>query len=286
MSSYFLVQVNNSAGYPNITINQKYENGIWSKRRRDLHQGFVEPGDHLLVYCTADVPIYGMSLAFQVQVKEVSEDKTVLYLGNLEWFKNQLKRDYILQLVDTGELDEVFRSCGAQGFNIAQIEPDNAQSVLRLLLASDEADGVKGPSQPTSSPLDKLIETKLEQWLVEHWDEVNFGMEMKLYEEDGEPVGQQFDTGVVGRIDLLCVLKESGIFVVIELKRGRPSDEVVGQLARYIGWVQEHLANGHGVKGIILAPGFDEKLRYAVKAIPGTSLLRYQTRFEVFPESN
>ena len=46
------------------------------------------------------------------------------------------------------------------------------------------------------------------------------------------PVGQQYNTGLVGTIDLLCEDEESGDLVVIELKRGRPSDEVAGQLAR------------------------------------------------------
>ena len=133
----------------------------------------------------------------------------------------------------------------------------------------------------TGSPLDRLVETKLEQWLVDNWSEVDFGASLKLYEEEGEVVGQQYNTGIVGRIDLLCVDEDSYELVVIELKRGRPSDEVVGQLARYVGWVSEHLSGGRNVSGIILAPDFDDKLRYAVRAIPGAKLLRYKTRFEV-----
>ena len=125
----------------------------------------------------------------------------------------------------------------------------------------------------------------MEQWLVEHWKEVDFGSKLKLYEEDGEAVGQQYRTGEVGTIDLLCEDEESGDIVVIELKRGRQSDEVVGQLARYVGWTQTHLANGRRVRGIILAPQFDEKLRYAAAAIPNSKLLRYQTRFDVFVEN-
>ena len=99
------------------------------------------------------------------------------------------------------------------------------------------------------------------------------------------PVGQQYNTGLVGTIDLLCEDEESGDLVVIELKRGRPSDEVAGQLARYVGWAQKHLADGRRVRGVILAPAFDDKLRYAASAIPDTTLLRYQTKFEVFIDS-
>ena len=201
------------------------------------------------------------------------------------WFTNPLKRDILLQSVDQGTIDEVFRSCGAQGFNICQLSPLAAQTLLEL--SGDGEVQAKSPTPPipqqVGSPLDRLIETKLEQWLVEHWDDIDFGQKLVIYTESGEAVGQH-DTGIVGRIDLLCEAEESNNLVVIELKRGRPSDEVVGQLARYIGWVKQNLAKGREVNGIILAPEFDDRLRYAASAIPGTLLLRYQTRFEVHPD--
>lgn len=89
--------------------------------------------------------------------------------------------------------------------------------------------------------------------------------------------------GLVGRIDLFCEDASSGALVVVELKKGRQSDDVVGQLARYMGWVKENLAEGQAVEGVVLAPAADERLRYAAMAIPGVRLLRYETRFEVFP---
>src|SRR4051794_34128074 len=42
----------------------------------------------------------------------------------------------------------------------------------------------------------------------------------------------------------LCEDLESGSLVVVELKRGLPSDRVVSQTARYMGWVDENLADG------------------------------------------
>ena len=114
---------------------------------------------------------------------------------------------------------------------------------------------------------------------------MDFGSKLKIYEEEGQRVGQQYDTGVVGRIDLLCEDTCSGALVVMELKKGRPSDVVIGQLARYMGWVKEHLANGRDVEGVVLTPTYCERLRYAAKAIPGCRLLRYETRFDIFPEN-
>jgi RecB family endonuclease NucS len=66
---------------------------------------------------------------------------------------------------------------------------------------------------------------------------------------------------------MLCV-RPNGDFVVVELKRGRASDRVVGQISRYIGWVKENVAKRHEVFGLILAADGDEAMRYAVAAHP------------------
>lgn len=286
MATYFLVQVNNSNGYPGMAEHHVYENGTWMNRTRDQAQGSVRSGDTLLVYCTADVPSYAMSLAFQIPVLETSPDNVTLHLGELLPFKSPLRRETIRELIDTNQLDESFRSCGAQSFNIRQLDSSVAARALELLQSESETEVVPAPaSKPVEgggSPLDRLIETKLEEWLVENWQTVDFGSKLNLYEEDGEVVGQQYHTGTVGIIDLLCEDEETGDLVVIELKRGRQSDAVAGQLARYLGWILKHLADGRRVRGIVLASEFDDKLRYAIAAIPNSTLLRYETRFDVF----
>jgi len=78
---------------------------------------------------------------------------------------------------------------------------------------------------------------------------------------------QQFDMGPgVGRSDLIC-LDESGDLVVIELKRGMTSDETIGQVLRYVGWVRENIAaEGQNVHGWIIAGDYDEHLRLAASA--------------------
>jgi RecB family endonuclease NucS len=43
-------------------------------------------------------------------------------------------------------------------------------------------------------------------------------------------------------IDILAVSKDGTCLLVVELKRGRASDVVVGQALRYIGYVQDELA--------------------------------------------
>ena len=285
----FLLQVNGVDGYPQIMENRLYRNPSWATKRRDRDHGEVKSGDTLLVYCTGDVIEYGRSLAFSVDVRDVSEDHINFDIGEPRWFSSPLHRAAIYDLVESDHLPDVFRNCGLQGFNIVKLDPDASRRVLEIVAPDSHVRPSPEIVPPTvgrqgDSPADRLLEVHLEEWLVENWGRIDFGTPLRLYEEDDEPVGQQYDTKAVGRIDLLCEDTSSGALVVIELKRGRSSDAVVGQLARYIGWVREHLANGKSVEGIILTPFYNERLRYAVKGVPGIRVLRYETRFEVFPQ--
>lgn len=277
MANAFLIQISQSS-YNRLTETRTYGNHLWARKRRDSAQGDAEPGDTVLFYCTGDVPQYGLALALSALVETVEADKTIIHFGDIRWFKSPLPRDRILELVAAGELEEAFRSCGVQGFNIAMLQPDSLPKILQL------AEGGEQVSIRRAGPLDTLIETKLEDYIVQNWSQIDFGSKLQIYQEDGESVGQQYDTGEIGRIDLLCEDAEKGDLVIIELKKGRPSDEVIGQLARYMGWVQEKLARGRGVRGIVLAPDFDLKMRYAVRAVPGVELLRYEVKFEIRPE--
>jgi restriction system protein len=84
----------------------------------------------------------------------------------------------------------------------------------------------------------------------------------------------------VGRIDLLVEDLDTHELVVIELKRDKSPDEVVGQLCRYLGWVQEHLAKDiQKVKGIICVHRSSEKLRLAVSAVSTVDLFEYTLSF-------
>ncbi len=80
-------------------------------------------------------------------------------------------------------------------------------------------------------------------------------------------IQQQFDMGSgVGRSDLICVDDDENL-VILELKRGMTSDETIGQIMRYVGWVRENIAEeGQQVKGWIIAGDYDEHLRLAASA--------------------
>ena len=76
----------------------------------------------------------------------------------------------------------------------------------------------------------------------------------------------------------------AGDFVVIELKRGKTSDSTVGQLLRYMAWVDENLATiGKRVRGIIIAREIDDALRYAVRPLSSVTVLTYTVDFKLDP---
>ncbi|MEW5894460.1 MAG: PDDEXK nuclease domain-containing protein [Candidatus Omnitrophota bacterium] len=115
-----------------------------------------------------------------------------------------------------------------------------------------------------------VLEKYLEDFIVSNFDSI-FDHRLKLY-EDEEGVGQQYPTDI-GTIDILAFDPEEKAYVVIELKKGRESDKVVGQILRYMGWVKKNLAKeNEKVRGLIVCKDKDEKLDYSLEAIPGCNI--------------
>lgn len=124
------------------------------------------------------------------------------------------------------------------------------------------------------------LEKHLEDFLLRNWESTDLGKKFELIEEEGDIVSPQYRTDV-GNIDLLVRDKETKQFVVIELKKGQTSDDTIGQLARYMGWVKEHLKSSNDVRGIIIAGTEDKRLKYAAKALPNCELLLYKVSFSL-----
>ena len=123
------------------------------------------------------------------------------------------------------------------------------------------------------------MEKELENFLIKNWEKTELGKKYDLIDEDGK-FSQQYPTGV-GPIDILVKDKKDGTYVVIELKRDQTSDVTVGQLTRYMGWLEENKTNGKSTKGIIIVGSYDEKLHYASKKIAGCEILMYQVDFQL-----
>lgn len=126
------------------------------------------------------------------------------------------------------------------------------------------------------------MEKHLEEFLVQNWKHTELGKTYRIFEEDGDMIGKQYPTDV-GTIDILAQSKDGKTFLVVELKRGRVSDIVVGQILRYMGYVKEELAEpNQEVKGIIIALEDDLKIKRALVMTPQIEFYRYQISFKLF----
>jgi restriction system protein len=123
------------------------------------------------------------------------------------------------------------------------------------------------------------MEQQLEDFIIENWEKTELGSKYDLIYEEGTLKSQQYITDI-GRIDILAKDKKSGNYVVIELKKNQSSDDTVGQILRYMGWISEK-KNDSGVKGIIVAGKYDEKLYYAQQMIKDIDVFLYEVNFSL-----
>ena len=85
-----------------------------------------------------------------------------------------------------------------------------------------------------------------------------------------------------GPIDILAISHDGSELLVVELKRGRVSDSVVGQIQRYMGYVQGELAEpGQSVRGVIIALEDDLRVRRALAVAPNIDFYRYEVNFKL-----
>jgi len=153
-----------------------------------------------------------------------------------------------------------------------EIEKLVGGGVPPALIAIDDA---------VEDPAAFAMERHLEDFLVQNWGQTDLGREYDIYEEDGERVGQQYATDT-GPLDILGISKDKKTLLVVELKKGRASDVVVGQTLRYMGYVQEELAEEEqGVRGVIIALEDDQRIRRALKMAPNIVFYRYQISFRL-----
>ena len=106
-------------------------------------------------------------------------------------------------------------------------------------ISSDVSRAIDQISKERES-MEFVMEKYLEEFIEKNFDRIDFGSKLELY-QDEENTGRQYPTSV-GNIDLLAIDRNKKEFIIIELKKGKSSDAVIGQILRYMGWVKENLA--------------------------------------------
>ena len=153
---------------------------------------------------------------------------------------------------------------------------------LEQLLTGNFPTEEKQIDATVEDPIVFALEKHLEDFLVKNWQQTELGKNYDICEVDGEIVGQQFQTDT-GPLDILAISKDQKELLVVELKKGRASDAVVGQVQRYMGYVLEELAEeGQTVQGMIIALDDDLRIRRSLAVAPNIEFYRYKVSFDLF----
>ena len=144
------------------------------------------------------------------------------------------------------------------------------QGYVRVRLPGHGAvgDGLPRPVHDLTVVGPTLAERNLEDLVIHQLEAIEPGLRLEK---------RQLSTPA-GRLDLLCK-DAKGNYVVVELKRTQGTDQVVGQVLRYMGWLSE----AHGtekVRGIVIVGKKDQALSYALMTVPGVQVKEFKLLIE------
>ncbi|MHA4894641.1 endonuclease NucS domain-containing protein [Pedobacter sp. PWIIR3] len=187
---------------------------------------------------------------------------------------------WLAETIDRSEMStELKNSAGSIG--TVSLISKYASEIESLLIAPD-VPSIVATDSSIEDPTVFALEKHLEDFLVHNWKYTELGKSYDIFEDEGEIVGRQFPSDT-GPIDILAVSKDKKELLIVELKRGRASDQVVGQIQRYMGYVLQELAEpGQLVKGVIIALDDDLKIRRALAVTSKISFYRYKVSFSLF----
>lgn len=156
------------------------------------------------------------------------------------------------------------------------------ESEIKSLIGGYRPTTILSTDETIQDPSVFALEEHLEEFLVANWEQTELGKKYDIYQEEGEMVGQQYPSDT-GPIDILAISKDKKELVIVELKKGRASDNVVGQIQRYMGFVLNELAEeNQKVRGIIIALDDDQRIKRALSVAQNIDFYRYQVSFKLF----
>lgn len=199
------------------------------------------------------------------------EGQTLPHRRTVKWFPNRIERSDMS--------DNLKNSTGSIG-TVSDIT--NYAEELEQLIGGKKQPTIVSTDETVEDPSVFALEKHLEDFLVANWKQTALGKDYDIYEEDGQHIGKQYPTDT-GFMDILAISKDKKELLVVELKKGRASDNVVGQIQRYMGFALEELAeNGQTVKGVIIALEDDNRIRRALAVAQNIEFFRYQVSFKLF----
>jgi hypothetical protein len=168
---------------------------------------------------------------------------------------------------------------------VQELSPQKYQQLLGTLASENcwvyigPTEGPPLPIATEASPGDQslsLLERDLQKVLARNLSLIEPG----LAAAPGSQL-EEYQTDV-GRIDLFC-RDAQGKWVVVELKAGSAGDDAVGQVAGYMAWVRENVPGAEGVRGVLVCRNASDRVKAAIRMVPGLTLKKYEMSFTVSP---
>ncbi|HLG93223.1 MAG TPA: endonuclease NucS domain-containing protein [candidate division Zixibacteria bacterium] len=271
-------------------LNQRIEDKFWGLGERTPNRRSLQKGDQVIFYVGLPRKVFAASAVLASDSFQLSKNQQAQFdhskkfyraeygvlLEDIQvWSKPRLVEE-LISILSFIENKENWYSYFQGG--VRQISENDFRAITegRELTLTEKL--VRNKEVVSESQF--ALESHLEEFIDQNWNNINFGSQLTRYEVEDQN-GRQFPAGTWS-IDFLCIDKTSNDLVIIELKRGKSSDSTVGQLLRYIGWVQENIAKPkQKVRGIIIAKEVDDALRYAVKGLQDVAILTYKVDFEL-----
>ena len=127
------------------------------------------------------------------------------------------------------------------------------------------------------------LEKYLEEFIIDNWNSIEgIGDKYQICEEQVDGKRKKFRTDT-GEVDIFALSKDKTEYLIIELKKGRASDSVVGQIQRYMGYVKDEVANSdQKVKGLIIALDDDLRIRRALSVTNDIEFNSYKIDFKLY----
>jgi hypothetical protein len=136
---------------------------------------------------------------------------------------------------------------------------------------------LKKPGEPIEGSPQFEFERDLQNYLAKNLGVIEPGL--KLYDDGDEVTGFEFPAGD-GRIDLLAVDK-SNRYVVIELKVADATEKAIGQLMRYMTWIEQNMKTTQKARGVIVAREITTGLKLAASRVVDVRLVAYEISFKL-----
>lgn len=186
---------------------------------------------------------------------------------------------WLPQTIQRSDMSEALRNSTGSIGTVSKVT--QYASEIETLLGVQVVTAVIVSPVDVEDPVAFAMEKHLEDFLVKNWANTELGKDYDIFAEDGDLVGQQYPTDT-GPLDVLAIKKDKSELLVVELKRGRASDVVVGQVLRYMGFVMQELAEpSQTVRGVIIALEDDLRIRRALAMTPTIEFFRYQMTFKL-----